>query len=138
MRVPDGGDLPPTVVAPMLASAGVLPTGPGWAYEFKWDRVRAVVHVDETVSVQWRHPREGGGRGGPCGYHRSSTTAHEPQPPRRRTGWKGWSRNVSTPRTGRDAVPATGPRCRSATPRRSSSSATSQAKADAPARSARC
>src|SRR5262245_50689180 len=28
--------------APMLAIAGPLPTGPGWAYEFKWDGVRAI------------------------------------------------------------------------------------------------
>ena len=34
---------PPT---PMLATAGsVLPSGPGWAYEFKWDGVRALVSV---------------------------------------------------------------------------------------------
>jgi bifunctional non-homologous end joining protein LigD len=31
---------------PMLATAGsVLPSGPGWAYEFKWDGVRALVSV---------------------------------------------------------------------------------------------
>ena len=34
---------PPT---PMLATArSVLPSGPGWAYEFKWDGVRALVSV---------------------------------------------------------------------------------------------
>ena len=33
---------------PMLASAGALPTGSGWAFEFKWDGVRAVVTVDST------------------------------------------------------------------------------------------
>ena len=32
-------------VLPMLASAGPLPTGPGWAYELKWDGVRALVDV---------------------------------------------------------------------------------------------
>src|SRR2546429_3579207 len=26
----------------MLATTGPLPTGPGWAYEFKWDGVRAL------------------------------------------------------------------------------------------------
>ena len=32
----------------MLASAvSTLPTGPGWAYEFKWDGVRALVDVSE-------------------------------------------------------------------------------------------
>ncbi|NUS63525.1 MAG: DNA ligase [Saccharothrix sp.] len=29
----------------MLASPGQLPTGPGWAFEFKWDGVRAVAYV---------------------------------------------------------------------------------------------
>ena len=28
---------------PMLATAGPVPHGPGWAFEFKWDGVRAVV-----------------------------------------------------------------------------------------------
>lgn len=34
----------------MLATAGELPLGPGWAYEFKWDGVRAlaVTHGDEV------------------------------------------------------------------------------------------
>jgi bifunctional non-homologous end joining protein LigD len=30
-------------VQPMLATAGTLPEGPGWAYEFKWDGVRTLV-----------------------------------------------------------------------------------------------
>ncbi|HYN96876.1 MAG TPA: DNA ligase, partial [Pilimelia sp.] len=30
---------------PMLATTGRLPTGPGWAYEFKWDGVRAVAEL---------------------------------------------------------------------------------------------
>jgi bifunctional non-homologous end joining protein LigD len=30
----------------MLASTGVLPHGAGWSYEFKWDGVRAVAHID--------------------------------------------------------------------------------------------
>jgi bifunctional non-homologous end joining protein LigD len=33
----------PGLVRPMLATAGALPTGPGWAVEFKWDGIRAVV-----------------------------------------------------------------------------------------------
>jgi bifunctional non-homologous end joining protein LigD len=33
----------PAPVAPMLASAGEPPSGPGWAFEFKWDGVRAIV-----------------------------------------------------------------------------------------------
>jgi bifunctional non-homologous end joining protein LigD len=33
-------------LTPMLATAGsVLPSGPDWAYEFKWDGVRALVNV---------------------------------------------------------------------------------------------
>ncbi len=32
-------------VLPMLASPGPLPTGPGWAYELKWDGIRALVDV---------------------------------------------------------------------------------------------
>ena len=33
---------------PMLATAGTLPTGPDWAYEFKWDGVRTL--VDSSTS----------------------------------------------------------------------------------------
>jgi bifunctional non-homologous end joining protein LigD len=32
-------------VLPMLATTGPLPDGPGWAYELKWDGVRALVDV---------------------------------------------------------------------------------------------
>ncbi len=32
----------PEPVAPMLASPGEPPSGPGWAFEFKWDGVRAI------------------------------------------------------------------------------------------------
>jgi bifunctional non-homologous end joining protein LigD len=35
----------PDPVAPMLASGGEPPSGPGWAFEFKWDGVRAVAAV---------------------------------------------------------------------------------------------
>ncbi|HEY3090104.1 MAG TPA: non-homologous end-joining DNA ligase [Jatrophihabitantaceae bacterium] len=36
----------PALPMPMLATAGsVLPSAPGWAYEFKWDGVRALVSV---------------------------------------------------------------------------------------------
>jgi bifunctional non-homologous end joining protein LigD len=35
-------------VQPMLATAGPLPTGPGWGYEFKWDGVRTLVEVGEA------------------------------------------------------------------------------------------
>jgi len=34
-----------SAVQPMLATAGPLPTGTGWAYEFKWDGVRTLVET---------------------------------------------------------------------------------------------
>ncbi|HZE48834.1 MAG TPA: non-homologous end-joining DNA ligase [Jatrophihabitantaceae bacterium] len=41
---------------PMLATSGaVLPSGPGWTYEFKWDGVRALVNVAAgTVRIHSR------------------------------------------------------------------------------------
>lgn len=44
------------VPTPMLATAGTgLPSGPGWAYEFKWDGVRALVEVSAgTVRIHSR------------------------------------------------------------------------------------
>src|SRR5690348_14610623 len=40
------------LIAPMLATPGPLPDGPGWAYECKWDGVRAVSYLDRrTVRV---------------------------------------------------------------------------------------
>jgi bifunctional non-homologous end joining protein LigD len=40
----------------MLATPGPLPSGPGWAYEFKWDGVRAVSYVERhTVRVMSRN-----------------------------------------------------------------------------------
>lgn len=41
-RPPDAPSLP-AAVRPMLAVAGPVPTTPGWAFEFKWDGVRALV-----------------------------------------------------------------------------------------------
>jgi bifunctional non-homologous end joining protein LigD len=38
---------PTGVISPMLATLGDLPAGPGWAYEFKWDGVRAVTYVED-------------------------------------------------------------------------------------------
>ena len=44
---PDGYAPMPEIPAPMLASSGELPgDDEGWAYEFKWDGVRAIVAVD--------------------------------------------------------------------------------------------
>ncbi|MGC1214914.1 MAG: non-homologous end-joining DNA ligase [Micromonospora sp.] len=36
----------PELIPPMLAAAGAIPTGAGWAYEFKWDGVRAITYAD--------------------------------------------------------------------------------------------
>jgi bifunctional non-homologous end joining protein LigD len=33
---------------PMLASPGTLPQGPGYAFEFKWDGMRALVHCTRS------------------------------------------------------------------------------------------
>lgn len=40
------GPAPPERIAPMLATPGPLPRGDGWAYEFKWDGVRAICHTE--------------------------------------------------------------------------------------------
>ncbi|MDQ1724343.1 MAG: bifunctional non-ous end joining protein LigD, partial [Frankiaceae bacterium] len=50
----------PELVRPMLASAGTLPAkDEGWAYEMKWDGVRAVVYVDGgRARVLTRNDRE--------------------------------------------------------------------------------
>jgi bifunctional non-homologous end joining protein LigD len=46
-------------VPPMLATLGTLPTGGGWAYEYKWDGVRAVVYVSgDDVRILSRNERD--------------------------------------------------------------------------------
>src|SRR5688500_17652609 len=35
----------PEILPPMLAAAGPLPAGAGWAFEFKYDGVRAVTYI---------------------------------------------------------------------------------------------
>ena len=45
-------------IAPMLAAAGALPAGPGWAYEFKYDGVRAITYADEAVQVLSRNDND--------------------------------------------------------------------------------
>ena len=45
-RRPDAPAEMPTVIEPMLASLGPLPTDGEWGYEFKWDGVRAIAYVD--------------------------------------------------------------------------------------------
>ena len=37
-----GDQVPAAPLLPMLATAGTLPRGPGWSYEFKWDGVRVL------------------------------------------------------------------------------------------------
>ncbi|MFC0507670.1 non-homologous end-joining DNA ligase [Micromonospora costi] len=39
--------MPGAPVKPMLAMTGQLPAGAGWAYEFKWDGVRALADISE-------------------------------------------------------------------------------------------
>jgi bifunctional non-homologous end joining protein LigD len=38
--------VPGAPLSPMLATAGTLPVGPGWSYEFKWDGVRVLALFD--------------------------------------------------------------------------------------------
>jgi bifunctional non-homologous end joining protein LigD len=46
-EAPPGWEPLPGLVPPMLAVAGSLPSEPhGWAYEFKWDGVRAIAYVE--------------------------------------------------------------------------------------------
>ncbi|WP_305884687.1 non-homologous end-joining DNA ligase [Micromonospora sp. RHAY321] len=48
----------PALVRPMLATSGALPDGPGWAYEFKWDGVRAIGYVADGVRLLSRNDRD--------------------------------------------------------------------------------
>jgi bifunctional non-homologous end joining protein LigD len=49
----------PEVISPMLATPGPVPAGPGWAYEFKWDGVRAVTYAGHSgVRVLSRNDRD--------------------------------------------------------------------------------
>ena len=43
---PGGPAEMPTLVEPMLATLGSLPTDGEWGFEFKWDGVRAIAYVD--------------------------------------------------------------------------------------------
>ena len=57
--MPEADPLP--FVRPMLATAGELPPADrqeAWAFEMKWDGVRAVVYVDDGVRVLTRTDRE--------------------------------------------------------------------------------
>jgi bifunctional non-homologous end joining protein LigD len=52
----------PALIRPMLATPGLLPTGPEerrWAFEMKWDGVRAMVYLDdEGTRILTRNDRE--------------------------------------------------------------------------------
>jgi bifunctional non-homologous end joining protein LigD len=39
-------EMPGAPFSPMLATAGTLPLGPGWSYEFKWDGVRVLASFE--------------------------------------------------------------------------------------------
>jgi bifunctional non-homologous end joining protein LigD len=46
-------------IPPMLATLGTLPSGGGWAYEYKWDGVRAVAYVSPSgVRILSRNERD--------------------------------------------------------------------------------
>ncbi len=45
-RAAYGDRVPGVPLTPMLATAGALPRGPGWCYEFKWDGVRVLSVFD--------------------------------------------------------------------------------------------
>ena len=51
MAAADHEPLP--LITPMLAAAGRLPSGPGWAFEFKYDGARAITYVsgDQTRAL---------------------------------------------------------------------------------------
>ncbi|BBH68478.1 hypothetical protein ACTI_51630 [Actinoplanes sp. OR16] len=48
-------DALPELIAPMLAAPGALPPGPGWAFEFKYDGVRAVGYAGDGLRVLSRN-----------------------------------------------------------------------------------
>ncbi|MBM0238245.1 non-homologous end-joining DNA ligase [Micromonospora sp. ATA32] len=51
--------MPGAPLKPMLAITGQLPAGAGWAYEFKWDGVRALADITATASRQHLYARSG-------------------------------------------------------------------------------
>lgn len=53
-------DQPPPGLQPMLATSGSLPSGDsGWAYEMKWDGLRALAHIaGERLRLTSRTNRE--------------------------------------------------------------------------------
>ncbi|MEO6712397.1 MAG: non-homologous end-joining DNA ligase [Mycobacteriales bacterium] len=62
---PDWEPMPDNVVPMLATTAGAAPRGDGWAYEFKWDGVRAIAYVDggrvrlmsrNTLDISPRYP----------------------------------------------------------------------------------
>lgn len=49
----------PSDLLPMLATAGPLPAGPGWAYEVKWDGYRVLARIEDgRTSLRSRRGRD--------------------------------------------------------------------------------
>jgi bifunctional non-homologous end joining protein LigD len=48
-----GDRVPGAPLSPMLATAGPLPRGPGWGYEFKWDGVRVLCSFPGGAPLLW-------------------------------------------------------------------------------------
>jgi bifunctional non-homologous end joining protein LigD len=47
------------VISPMLATAGAAPSGDGWAFEWKWDGMRGLVHIGSgQVRIMSRNNRD--------------------------------------------------------------------------------
>lgn len=76
---PDAGPLPDRI-APMLAKAGTLPHGSGWAFEVKWDGARVLAHSApghltlrsrNLADVTARYPELSGPLGRGLGVHRA-------------------------------------------------------------------
>ena len=60
----------------MLATAGALPLGPGWAYEFKWDGVRAIAAIAGGTAPAVRPQRRRDHRRVPGAGRRSGAAGH--------------------------------------------------------------
>jgi bifunctional non-homologous end joining protein LigD len=45
--------VPSPPIRPRVATTGELPHGAGWAYEFKWDGIRAILHVAAGKRRMW-------------------------------------------------------------------------------------
>lgn len=44
--------MPPNPLSPMLATAGPLPSGPAWVWEWKWDVTARVRRNSRTIASQ--------------------------------------------------------------------------------------